>query len=85
MYIFSNHFLNEKKGNNLLFSLRDVEMTTCVNGWCAVSVDNNNYMKTFGVCEPGCTNEDGKLVKNFYDDYYGDDFGKSFPDYDVEW
>ena len=81
----------KNRENNLLFRLRDVEVSKCVKdedgkGWCAVSIDNNNYMKTFGVCEPGCTNEDGKLVQNFYDDYYGDDNSNfAIPDYNVEW
>ena len=66
--------------------VKDVDVVGGTSYWCAVSVDNNNYMKTFGNCEPGCTNEDGKLVQNFYDDYYGDDNSNyPIPDYDVEW
>ena len=67
-------------------------MTTCIkdqigDGWCAVSVDNNNFMKTWGVCQPGCVFGNGKLVPNYYDDYDGDDNSYSYliPDYDVEW
>ena len=81
-----------KKGNNLLFSRLGEEVTNCVkdeygDGWCAVSVDNDNFMKTWGQCQPGCVFGNGKLVPNMYDDYYGDDYSYNLliPDYDVEW
>ena len=33
-------------------------------GWCAVTNDEDNYMKTYGKCKPGCTLENDKLVQN---------------------
>ena len=80
--------LRNNKEKQIIFSQFGKEMTDqCViynksDAWCAVSVDAEGYMLTWGYCHPGCTKEDNDLVGNLYDGYHSYD---DVPDYDVVW